>query len=109
MDNVNDLPASPASPESNFPGTDSSHSAPVIPFTYPSKPELEENKNKANAWLRSLSSLVLYFLIGYFFFNRNWILVLILTAVVVIHEMGHFLAMKLYKYTELGIFFIPLL
>ncbi|MBS1609702.1 MAG: hypothetical protein JSS70_13265 [Bacteroidetes bacterium] len=109
MDNVNDQPASPASPESNFPGTDSSHSDQVVPFIYPAKPELEENKKKANAWLRSLSSLVLYFLIGYFFFNRNWMLVLILTAVVVIHEMGHFLAMKLYKYTELGIFFIPLL
>jgi len=35
--------------------------------------------------------------------------VLVLTGVVVIHEMGHFLAMKLYKYTDLGIFFIPLL
>jgi Zn-dependent protease len=36
-------------------------------------------------------------------------LVLILTAVVVFHELGHFIAMKIYKYQDLGIFFIPLL
>jgi len=34
---------------------------------------------------------------------------MILTAVVVFHEMGHFFAMKVYKYLELGIFFIPLM
>src|ERR1700704_2673564 len=76
---------------------------------YPPKPELEENKSKMNVWLRSLSSLALYFIIGYFFFNKDWLLVLVLTGVVVFHEMGHFLAMKLYNYTDLGIFFIPLL
>jgi Zn-dependent protease len=76
---------------------------------YPRKPELEDNKNKTSAWARSLTSLALYFIIGYFFFNKDWMLVLVLTAVVVFHEMGHFLAMKLYNYTDLGIFFIPLL
>jgi len=35
--------------------------------------------------------------------------VLVLTAIIVFHEMGHFLAMKFYKYQELGIFFIPLM
>lgn len=109
MENVNDIPASHPDPENNFPGTNSSHPDQIVSFTYPSKPELEEAKNKANAWLRSITSLALYFVIGYFFFNRDWLLVLILTAVVVFHEMGHFLAMKLYKYTDLGIFFIPLL
>jgi len=109
MDNVNDMPASRADPENNFPGTENSHPDHTTPFVYPSKPELEESKSKTNAWVRSITSLALYFVIGYFFFNRDWLLVLILTAVVVFHEMGHFLAMKLYNYTDLGIFFIPLL
>ncbi|MBK8141525.1 MAG: hypothetical protein IPK57_11250 [Chitinophagaceae bacterium] len=34
---------------------------------------------------------------------------LLITAIVMIHELGHFFAMKFYRYNELGIFFIPLL
>ena len=34
---------------------------------------------------------------------------IVLTAVVIFHELGHFLAMKFYKYQDLGIFFIPLM
>lgn len=78
-------------------------------ITYPPKPELEDSKSKSTVWTRSLISLALYFVIAYFFFNRNWEWVLLLTGVVVLHELGHFLAMKLYNYTDLGIFFIPLL
>jgi stage IV sporulation protein FB len=76
-------------------------------FVYPPKPE-QENK-KGNVWIRSFISLALYLLIGYYFFSANWILLLILTAIVIFHEFGHFLAMKMYHYKELGIFFIPLL
>jgi Zn-dependent protease len=54
--------------------------------------------------------------IGYFFFKRYTgdsnsaiALVIVLTGVVVFHEFGHFVAMKIYKYRELGMFFIPLL
>ncbi len=73
------------------------------------KPELEEPKSRANVWLKSLGSLAVFLLIGYFFFKENWTLVLVLTGVVVFHELGHFIAMKVYKYQDLGIFFIPLL
>ena len=73
------------------------------------KPELEESKNKTNVWLKSLSSLALYLAIGYFFFDKNWTLVIVLTGVVIFHELGHFLAMKVYNYQDLGIFFIPLM
>lgn len=74
----------------------------------PPKPPADEPKSRANIWLRSISSLALYLAIGYYFFNQNWTLVLVLTGVVVFHELGHFLAMKFYHYTDLGIFFIPL-
>lgn len=79
-----------------------------IPAEIP-KPELEEPKNKMNVWLKSLGSLALFLVVGYFFFRQNWTWVIVLTAVVVLHEMGHFLAMKYYNYKELGIFFIPLM
>jgi hypothetical protein len=75
-----------------------------IPAEIP-KPELEEPKNKMNVWLKSLGSLALFLVVGYFFFRHNWTWVMILTAVVVFHEMGHFFAMKIYKYQELGIFY----
>ena len=79
--------------------------APVL--VYPAKPEIEDKKG--NVWVRSLTSLALYLLIGYYFFSANWALLLILTGIVIFHELGHFFAMKLFHYTELGIFFIPLL
>src|SRR6185436_6627025 len=75
----------------------------------PPKPELEEPKSRPNVWLKSLGSLAVFLIVGYFFFKQNWTLVLVLTGVVVFHELGHFVAMKIYKYQDLGIFFIPLL
>ena len=61
-----------------------------------------------NLWLKSAMSLLLYLVAGYFFFPDYKILLLI-TAVVMIHELGHFIAMKVFGYNDVGIFFIPLL
>jgi stage IV sporulation protein FB len=78
-----------------------------IPSEIP-KPELEEPKSRPNVWLKSLGSLAFFLLVGYLVFkDLTWILVL--TGVVVFHELGHFVAMKIYRYQELGMFFIPLL
>lgn len=77
-------------------------------FVYPPKPPVEVPKSRTNILLRSVTSLVLYLAVGYYFFNSNWLLVLALTGIVLFHELGHFLAMKFYNYTDLGIFFIPL-
>src|SRR6185369_12884115 len=80
-------------------------------FGYPPKPVLENKKG--NVWIRSITSLALYLLIGYYFFSyylstsRIWLV--IITVIVIFHELGHFLAMKTFHYKELGIFFIPLL
>jgi Zn-dependent protease len=82
---------------------------PVDPSLELPKPELAEPKSKANIWLKSLISLAFFLVAGYFFFQNNWSLVLVLTAVVIFHELGHFLAMKFYKYQDLGIYFIPLM
>jgi Zn-dependent protease len=92
-------------PASENRDTSETFSAPS--FGYPPKPELENKKG--NVWVRSIISLALYLLLGYYFFSANWMYLLILTAIVIFHELGHFLAMKAFHYKELGIFFIPLL
>src|SRR5436189_4352716 len=92
-------------PGSGSGDTSETFSAPS--FGYPPKPELENKKG--NVWVRSITSLALYLLLGYYFFSANWMYLLILTAIVIFHELGHFLAMKAFHYKELGIFFIPLL
>jgi Zn-dependent protease len=91
-------------PEKNSEPLNSTHEN---SFIYPPKPEIENKKG--NFWVRSVTSLALYLLIGYFFFSANWGILLILTGVVIVHELGHFIAMKFYRYTDLGIFFIPLI
>lgn len=75
-------------------------------FVYP--PKYVKKEQAANIWLRSLASLAAYLILGYYIFPSYKILLLI-TAIVMIHELGHFIAMKFYRYNELGIFFIPLL
>src|SRR5690349_4802270 len=76
------------------------------PIIYP--PKYEKQDATANIWLKSIISLALYLVLGYYVFPSYKILLLI-TAIVIIHEMGHFLAMKYFRYSDLGIFFIPLL
>jgi stage IV sporulation protein FB len=93
----------------NNPATSSSDQSPVeVELVVPPKPPADEPRSRANVWLRSITSLAVYLAIGYLFFNKNWTLVLVLTGVVIFHELGHFFAMKFYNYTDLGIFFIPL-
>lgn len=79
-----------------------------IPSEIP-KPELEEPKSRTNVWLKSIASLALFLILGYLVFQRQWVFILVLTGIVIFHELGHFVAMKIYKYRDLGIFFIPLL
>lgn len=75
-------------------------------FTYP--PKYEKEDQQANIWTRSIISLAAYLVLGFYVFNSYKILFLI-TAIVMIHELGHFIAMKAFRYNDLGIFFIPLL
>lgn len=75
----------------------------VVPPKY-----VKKERSVANIWMQSMTSLALYLILGYYIFP-SYTMLLLVTAIVVIHEMGHFLAMKAYRYNELGIFFIPLL
>src|SRR5690349_21682439 len=99
------------SPDPGSENRDTNDALSAPSFGYPPKPELENKKG--NVWIRSVTSLALYLLIGYYFFSHffgaDWIWLLIITGIVIFHELGHFLAMKTFHYKELGIFFIPLL
>ena len=75
-------------------------------ISYP--PKYQKPDNRSSVWFRSILSLALYLVLGYYVFPSYQILLLI-TAIVMIHELGHFFAMKLFRYNDLGIFFIPLL
>lgn len=80
--------------------------SPETVVVYP--PKYKKQDQPTNIWLRSITSLALYLILGYYIFP-SYKMLLLITAIVVIHELGHFLAMKYYRYSELGIFFIPLL
>lgn len=71
-------------------------------------PKYHKEEQPSNVWLRSAVSLAAYLILGYYIFP-SYIMLLVITAIVMIHELGHFFAMKYYRYNELGIFFIPLL
>jgi stage IV sporulation protein FB len=74
----------------------------------PHVPKFTKREETTNAWLRSIVSLAVYLILGYTIFHSLPMLLLI-TAIIVFHELGHFFAMKFFKYKDLGIFFIPLL
>lgn len=71
-------------------------------------PKFEKEDKAATIWMRSIVSLAAYLILGYYIFP-SYKMLLLITAIVMIHELGHFFAMKFYRYNELGIFFIPLL
>ena len=75
--------------------------------TFPPKPVVIE-KNQ-NALTRSLISLLIYAVLFYFLFNQNITYIAAILLVIIVHEMGHFLFMKLFNYSNVKIFIVPLL
>ena len=75
-------------------------------FLFP--PKYEKKEQSSNILLKSIISLALYLILGYYFFH-SFVILLLITVIIIFHELGHFFAMKYFKYSDLGIFFIPLL
>ncbi|MBL7732731.1 MAG: hypothetical protein JNM88_16255 [Chitinophagaceae bacterium] len=80
----------------------------AIAVTVPVPPKYYKQTEPASIWFRSFLSLAAYLVLGYYIFPDYRVLLLI-TVIVMIHELGHFIAMKAFRYKDLGIFFIPLL
>ena len=74
---------------------------------FPPKPIVAERNQ--NALVRSLISLFIYALLFYFLFDRNIVYIAAILIVIIIHESGHFLFMKLFNYSNVKIFIVPLL
>lgn len=75
---------------------------------YPPKPELIEPKVKGNLAL-TIFSIVLFVMTFLFVFTDEVTFVFHLLIVLLIHEMGHFSMMKLFKYNNVRMLFIPLM
>jgi len=74
---------------------------------FPPKPVMMEQKK--NTFTRSLISLFIYGLLFYFLFDQNIAYIAAILVVIIIHESGHFLFMKLFNYSNVKIFIVPLL
>jgi stage IV sporulation protein FB len=75
--------------------------------SFPPKPLIAEKTQ--NSTVRSLVSLFMYGLLFYFLFDRNIKNIAAILVVLIIHEAGHFSFMKIYRYSNVKIFIIPLL
>lgn len=74
---------------------------------YPPKPVLMQNKKN---WVaRSLISLVVYAFFFYVLLGGNLTYIAALLLALLIHEFGHFFAMKAYNYSDVKLFVLPLL
>jgi len=75
---------------------------------YPQKPELIEKESKGS-FSSTIFSMVLFVMVLLFVFSDKINFVLLLLIVLLIHELGHFLFMKLFKYKNVRMLFIPLM
>lgn len=79
---------------------------PAQPRVLP-KPLLAEDKSN---WIRrSLISLAIYIALFMLVFGLDMVYIAAILIVLMIHEFGHFFAMKAFKYSNVKLFFIPLL
>lgn len=88
--------------------TDSFDIVPEEPSQEPLLPKPVFRKPQNNLQ-RSLVSLVIFFFAFMLIFDMSVFEVMILTSIILIHELGHLFAMKSYGYKDLQMFFIPLL
>jgi Zn-dependent protease len=74
-------------------------------ISFPQKPQDESAQPSIG---RSIISIVIF--IGAFYLIFKWEItyVVILACVILIHELGHYVAMSIFKYKDLSIFFVPL-
>ncbi|TAH04876.1 MAG: hypothetical protein EAZ17_01630 [Sphingobacteriales bacterium] len=63
---------------------------------------------RSNPWLRTLFSLALYVSVYYILF-RDLRSIGLLVLVIVVHELGHYLAMRAFGYRNLEMMFVPML
>lgn len=78
------------------------------PSAYPPKPILIESERKSSL-TQGLTSLLMFLVVSLLLFGWDLWYVMILIAVLFIHELGHYLAMRAFHYRDVSIFFLPFL
>lgn len=74
---------------------------------FPTKPELILKDSRAN-WGKTLASMVLFIAVFFILFSENYLLIIEVTGILLVHELGHFVMMKRFGYKSLNMLFIPL-
>lgn len=75
---------------------------------FPSKPELRADNAKSNMGKISLS-IILFLALFMTLFSDNYIFVVEVITILLLHELGHFLMMKYYGYQSMNMIFVPFL
>ena len=75
---------------------------------YPKKPILPQKEEKSG-WMTTAFSLILFIAAFLVLFSEKVELLVFLVLVLFIHEMGHFLFMKFFKYRNVKMMFVPLM
>lgn len=75
---------------------------------YPQKPDLIERESRGSL-SSTIFSMVLFVMVFLFVFADSVRFVVMLLIVLVIHELGHYIMMKLFKYKNVRMLFIPLM
>ncbi len=75
---------------------------------YPEKPVIK-TKNHNNNWALTFSSIVLFIATFLMLFEESFNFVLFLILILLIHEFGHFLCMKVFQYKNVKMLFVPLM
>jgi Zn-dependent protease len=71
--------------------------------------ELERLRNPRTSWIKTVGLLVVSLVL---FLSLGWLVnpaldILVIIAVLFVHEMGHFIGMRLFGYRDVRMFFIP--
>ena len=75
---------------------------------YPEKPELIEKVSEKNS-KKTIFSLLLFVITFSLIGTNDYSFIFFLVSVIFIHELGHFLFMKKFRYTNVKMLFIPLM
>ena len=75
---------------------------------YPEKPVLKKQVVKSN-WGLTVFTIVLFIAVFLSIYSNRADFVFFLVAVLLLHELGHFSMMKLFKYENVRMLFIPLM
>lgn len=75
---------------------------------YQDKPALPEKENKSS-FIKTFLSVVLFAVLFYYFISEDILLIGLIVLVLFVHEIGHYIMMKRYKYEKMSMIFIPFL